>query len=250
MDGSDVIIHIKGLSKSFPGVKALSNVDLDLRRGEIHGLMGESGAGKSTLIKVLTGLYNKDAGEIIFDGKPFKLNSPEDAPRFGLSTVYQEINLIPALSVAENIYIGREPTRLGCIDWRSITSRAKTAIKKLDLDIDVTLPVSSYSVAIQQLVAITRALDISAKVLILDEPTSSLDSAEVAQLFSVMRKLRQEGMAILFITHFINQAYEITDRITVLRNGELVGQFKTEEFPRIKLIGKMLGRDVTEFEGE
>ncbi len=250
MDGSDVIVHIKGLSKSFPGVKALSNVDLDLRRGEIHGLMGENGAGKSTLIKVLTGLYNKDAGEIIFDGKPFELNSPEDAPRFGLSTVYQEINLIPALSVAENIYIGREPTRLGCIDWRAITSRAKTAIKKLDLDIDVTLPVSSFSVAIQQLVAITRALDISAKVLILDEPTSSLDSAEVAQLFSVMRKLRQEGMAILFITHFINQAYEITDRITVLRNGELVGQFETEELPRIELIAKMLGRDVTEFEGE
>ncbi len=219
MTASDVIVQIKGLSKSFPGVKALCNVDLDLRRGEIHGLMGENGAGKSTLIKVLTGLYSKDAGEIFLDGKPFELNSPEDAPKFGLSTVYQEINLIPALSVAENIYIGREPMRWGCIDWRAITSRAKTAIKKLDLDIDVTLPVSSFSVAIQQLVAITRALDISAKVLILDEPTSSLDSAEVAQLFSVMRKLRQEGMAILFITHFISQAYEITDRITVLRNG-------------------------------
>ena len=250
MTGSDVIVHIKGLSKSFPGVKALSNVDLDLRRGEIHGLMGENGAGKSTLIKVLTGIYNKDAGVIFLDGKPFELSSPEDAPKFGLSTVYQEINLIPALSVAENIYIGREPMRLGCIDWRSITSRAKTAIKKLDLNIDVTLPVSSFSVAIQQLVAITRALDISAKVLILDEPTSSLDSAEVEQLFSVMRKLRREGMAILFITHFINQAYEITDRITVLRNGELVGQFETEKLPRIELIGKMLGRNVSEFEGE
>jgi monosaccharide-transporting ATPase len=250
MTGSDILVQIKGLSKSFPGVKALINVDLDLKRGEIHGLMGENGAGKSTLIKVLTGIYNRDAGEIFLGGRPFELNSPEDAPKFGLSTVYQEINLIPALSVAENIYIGREPTRLGCIDWRSITSRAKTAIKKLDLDIDVTLPVSSFSVAIQQLVAITRALDISAKVLILDEPTSSLDSAEVAQLFAVMRKLRQDGMAILFITHFINQAYEITDRITVLRNGELVGQFETAELPRIELIAKMLGRDVSEFEGE
>ena len=250
MTGSDTIVQIKGLSKRFPGVRALSNVDLNLRSGEIHGLMGENGAGKSTLIKVLTGLYPRDAGEILLDGKPFELNSPEDAPKFGLSTVYQEINLIPALSVAENIYIGREPTRFGCIDWRTITSRAKTAIKKLDLDIDVTLPVSSYSVAIQQLVAITRALDISAKVLILDEPTSSLDAAEVKQLFSVMRKLKQEGMAILFITHFINQAYEITDRITVLRNGELVGQFKTRELPRIELIAKMLGRDVTEFEVE
>ena len=231
MTESKTIVQIKGLSKSFPGVNALINVDLDLKHGEIHGLMGENGAGKSTLIKVLTGIYNKDEGQIFFDGKPFELNSPEDAPKFGVSTVYQEINLIPALSVAENIYIGREPTRLGCIDWRAITTHAKTAIKKLDLDIDVTLPVSSYSVAIQQLVAITRAMDISAKVLIFDEPTSSLDTAEVEQLFSVMRKLRQQGMAILFITHFINQAYEITDRITVLRNRNLSVNFRLKNFP-------------------
>ena len=250
MGGSEIIVQIKGLSKRFPGVMALSNVDLELKRGEIHGLMGENGAGKSTLIKVLTGLYSRDAGEIFLENEPFELHSPEEAPTFGISTVYQEINLIPALSVAENISIGREPTRFGRIDWKSITARAKKAIKKLDLDIDVTLPVSSFSVAIQQLVAITRALDISGKVLVLDEPTSSLDTAEVEQLFSVMRKLKDDGIAILFITHFIDQAYEITDRITVLRNGELVGQFETEKLPRIELIAKMLGRDVTESQGE
>ncbi|CAB1065398.1 Galactofuranose ABC transporter, ATP-binding protein [Olavius sp. associated proteobacterium Delta 1] len=250
MTGSDAIVTIQGLSKEFPGVKALSNVDFTLRRGEIHGLMGENGAGKSTLIKVLTGLYAKDAGDIFLDGQRLELNSPEDAPKLGISTVYQEINLIPALSVAENIYLGREPTRFGGINWKAIHARAKSAIKKLDLDIDVTLPVSVYSVAVQQLVAITRGLDISAKVLILDEPTSSLDAAEVDQLFSVLRKLRDEGMAILFITHFIDQTYEITDRITVLRNGERVGQYETKRLPRIELIGKMLGRDVSEFEGE
>jgi monosaccharide-transporting ATPase len=249
MTGSDAIVTIQGLSKEFPGVKALSNVDFTLRRGEIHGLMGENGAGKSTLIKVLTGLYGKDAGDIFFDGQRLELNSPEDAPKFGISTVYQEINLIPALSVAENIYLGREPKRFGAINWKLIHALAKAAIKKLDLDIDVSLPVSSFSVAVQQLVAITRALDISAKVLILDEPTSSLDSAEVEQLFSVLRKLKDEGMAILFITHFIDQAYEITDQITVLRNGELVGQYETRQLPRIELIANMLGRDISEFEG-
>jgi monosaccharide-transporting ATPase len=248
MPQSDTILTVKALSKAFPGVKALSNVDFTLRRGEIHGLMGENGAGKSTLIKVLTGLYAKDAGDILFDGKPLQLNSPEDAPKLGISTVYQEVNLIPALSVAENIYIGREPTRWGSINWRRIHTLAKTAIKKLDLDIDVTLPVSSFSMAVQQLVAITRALDISAKVLILDEPTSSLDSAEVEQLFSVLRKLKNEGMGILFITHFIDQTYEITDRITVLRNGKRVGEYETTQLPRIELISKMLGRDASEFE--
>ncbi len=246
MTESQPIVKIRGLSKYFPGVCALDQVDFTLKRGEIHGLMGENGAGKSTLIKVLTGLYPKDAGEIYYNGESFEIHSPEEAPKFGISTVYQEVNLIPALSVAENIYIGREPKRFGCIQWKEINQRAQEAIKKLDLDIDVTQPVSSYSVAIQQLVAITRALDISAKVLILDEPTSSLDSAEVEHLFSVMRKLRQEGIAILFVTHFLDQVYEITDQITVLRNGALVGQYETRQLPRLELIGKMLGRDASE----
>ncbi len=243
MDRSNVLIDINGVSKAFPGVLALDRVNFRLRRGEVHGLMGENGAGKSTLIKVLTGLYPRDSGDILFEGEPFSLTSPQEAAVHGISTLYQEINLIPALSVAENIYIGREPMRFGRIDWKRINNDARQAIRKLDLHIDVTQPVSSYSVAIQQLVAITRALEISAKVLILDEPTSSLDLAEVAQLFKVVRKLRDDGIGILFVTHFIDQVYEITDRITVLRNGAFIGEFETKKLPRIELISHMLGKD-------
>ena len=247
-DSNNVILEIRGLTKTFPGVKALSEVDFTLRRGEVHGLMGENGAGKSTVIKVLTGLYPRDAGEILYEGQPFELHSPVDAPKHGISTVYQEINLIPALSVAENIYLGRQPTRFGRIDWNAINAGARAALKKLDVEVDVTQPVSSYSVAIQQLVAVARALDISAKILILDEPTSSLDIQEVEQLFSILRKLKEEGIAILFITHFIDQVYKISDRITVLRNGELVGEYLTAELPRVELIARMLGRELVEFE--
>jgi simple sugar transport system ATP-binding protein len=238
-----VLIDIRGVSKAFPGVLALDRVDFRLRRGEVHGLMGENGAGKSTLIKVITGLYPKDGGTILLEGTPLALSSPQEAPAHGISTLYQEINLIPALSVAENIYIGREPTRLGRIDWKKINRDARIAIRKLDFNIDVTQPVSSYSVAIQQLVAITRALEISAKVLILDEPTSSLDLAEVEQLFKVINRLKAEGIGILFVTHFIDQVYEITDRITVLRNGAFIGEFETASLPRIELIAHMLGKD-------
>jgi simple sugar transport system ATP-binding protein len=247
---ADSLIDIKGLCKTFPGVRALDNVDFRLRRGDVHGLMGENGAGKSTLIKVLTGLYKKDGGEILFEGKPFELNSPKEAPKQGISTLYQEINLIPSLSVAENIYLGRQPMRSGRIDWKKIKHDAREAIHKLDLDIDVTQPVSRYSIAIQQLVAITRALDISAKVLILDEPTSSLDLAEVQQLFDVIRKLQQDGIGIIFVTHFIDQVYEITNRITILRNGQYVGEYETAQLPRIELVAKMLGKDLAEMEDE
>lgn len=250
MKDSDILIDIKGVSKAFPGVLALDAVDFCLRRGEVHGLMGENGAGKSTLIKVLTGLYPRDSGEILFEGKPFALSSPQEAAAHGISTLYQEINLIPALSVAENIYIGREPKRFGRIDWKKINSDARIAIRKLELDIDVTQPVSSFSVAIQQLVAIIRALEISAKALILDEPTSSLDLAEVDQLFAVINRLKGEGIAILFVTHFIDQVYAITDRITVLRNGAFIGEFETSRLPRIELIGHMLGKDPAAYSRE
>ena len=244
----NVILEIRGLSKTFPGVRALTDVDFVLRRGEVHALMGENGAGKSTVIKVLTGLYKRDAGEILLEGRPVELTSPVEAPQYGISTVYQEINLIPALSVAENIYLGRQPMRSGRIDWKAIHARAQAALQKLDVNVDVTQPVTSYSVAIQQLVAIARALDISAKILILDEPTSSLDTKEVAQLFAVIRKLKADGMAILFVTHFLDQVYQISDRITVLRNGELVGEYATAELPRMELVARMLGKQLAEFE--
>lgn len=248
MNETDALIAVRNLSKSFPGVRALDGVDFTLRRGEVHGLMGENGAGKSTLIKVLTGLYQRDGGEIFFEGCPFFVSSPQEASLAGISTLYQEVNLIPDLSVAENIYIGREPKRFGRIDWKKISKDAREDIGKLDLDIDVSLPVSSYSMAVQQLIAIIRALNLEAKVLVLDEPTSSLDLAEVRQLFRVIRKLKSEGMGVLFVTHFIDQVYEITDRITVLRNGRFVGEYETANLSRLDLIAHMLGKQPEEYQ--
>ncbi len=229
---------------SFPGVKALDGVDFTLRSGEIHALMGENGAGKSTLIKVLTGVHKKESGSIKFEGKEFKASSPMDAASKGISTVYQEINLLPNLSVAENIYIGRQPMKGVRIDWKTININAKEALAKLDLDIDVTLPLSYFSTAVQQMVAIARALDIRAKILILDEPTSSLDLTECINLFRIMKRLKDDGMGIIFITHFLDQVYETSDSITVLRNGQFIGKYKTAEFPRFNLISKMLGKEL------
>ena len=243
------ILQVKQLCKNFPGVRALHKVDFSLRPGEIHGLVGENGAGKSTLIKVITGCYQKDSGEVLLDEKNLQLHSPAEAATFGISTVYQEINLIPYLTVAENIFLGRQPVSRFCkINWKEINARAQKALEKLDIHIDVTQPLSSYSVAIQQMIAIARALDISAKILILDEPTSSLDPAEVNQLFSVMKKLKDDGIGIIFITHFLDQIYRITDTITILRNGELVGEYTTKSLPRVNLVEKMLGKELSEFE--
>lgn len=247
MEGN-IVLSMKGISKQFPGVKALDNVDFTLRRGEIHALMGENGAGKSTLIKVLTGVYPFDTGVIRL--KDYKENlknkSPEEAQRNGISTVFQEVNLCPNLSVAENLFIGREPKRKGFIDWTTMNKKAKELLLNLDIDIDVTISLENYSIALQQMIAIARAIDMSAKVLILDEPTSSLDDIEVSKLFILMRKLKDEGVGIIFVTHFLNQVYEICDRITVLRNGCLVGEYTINDLPRLKLVSKMMGKDLNE----
>jgi monosaccharide-transporting ATPase len=242
-----LLISMQGINKSFPGVQALVNVDFDLRYGEIHALMGGNGAGKSTLIKALTGVERPDSGKIFLAGKEVHVRSPQHAQSLGISTVYQEINLCPNLTVAENILIGREPLRAGSIDWKTMNAQAKEILLRvLGLDIDVTRTLDSYSVAIQQMVAIARALEIeSAKVLILDEPTSSLSVAETGQLFQVMRRLKGENVGIIFITHFINQAYEVSDRITVIRNGTLVGTYDTASLPRMELITKMIGKSIT-----
>ena len=242
------LLEITGLSKNFPGVKALDTVDLVVQRGEIHALMGENGAGKSTLIKVVTGVFPRDAGETRLDGQNIVPKSPGEAESFGISTVYQEINLIPHLSVAENICLGRQPTWLGMIRWKAIAERARTALARLDLSVDIYRQLSSCSIAVQQLVAIARALDISAKLLILDEPTSSLDRTEVEELFKKLRRLREDGLGMIFVTHFLEQAYEISDRITVLRNGCQVGCFPTNELPRIQLVAHMIGRSVEQVE--
>ncbi|MBI3176228.1 MAG: sugar ABC transporter ATP-binding protein [Chloroflexi bacterium] len=241
------IIRMQGIAKSFPGVIALEAVDFSLRKGEIHALMGENGAGKSTLIKVLTGVEQPDRGTIELDGKPIQVRSPQHSQELGISTVYQEVNLCTNISVAENIMLGHEPHRFGSIDWRKMNELASKAINRLSIDVDVTQPLGNYSVAIQQMVAITRALEVlSAKVLILDEPTSSLDIHETDLLFAVMRNLKKEGIGIIFITHFLDQVYQIADRITVLRNGKLVGTFEAASLPRVELVAKMLGRSLTE----
>ncbi|MFT5128782.1 MAG: monosaccharide-transporting ATPase [Rhodothermales bacterium] len=242
------LLHMRNVCKAFPGVQALSAVDFAVGRGEIHALMGENGAGKSTLIKLLTGVHPRDSGEIEFADQAISPSSPREAEAVGISTVYQEINLIPNLSVAENIVLGRQPTRFGALCWPAIRERAKKALDRLGLDIDLRREVASYSMAIQQMVALARAIDIDCQLLILDEPTSSLDEHEVAQLFRVMESLRSEGMSMIFITHFIDQVYAVCDRITVLRNagkgGITVGSFDAAVLPRLELIAAMLGKDV------
>jgi monosaccharide-transporting ATPase len=251
MSGNDRIVEMKGIGKAFPGVQALLDVDFDLREGEIHAIVGENGAGKSTLIKVLTGVERLDAGSITLAGQQVTVKSPLHAQELGISTVYQEVNLCPNLTVAENVLIGREPRgKGGGIDWKSMNQQAKELLRqRLGIDIDVTRTLGSYPVAVQQMAAFARALEISsARILILDEPTSSLDARETARLFEVMRRMKSDGVAIVFITHFIDQVYEISDRITVLRNGELVGTFETAALPRVQLIQHMIGRTMSDLD--
>lgn len=240
------LLEIRNLTKTFPGVPALSAVDFTMYPGEVHAVLGENGAGKSTLIKVITGVYKKDSGHILLQGKEIDPKSPHDAQVLGISAVYQEVNLVPSLSVAENIYLGRQPKRWGIIDTRAMIRKARQLLETYDIHIDVAQQLSSYSVAVQQIAAIARGVDLSAKILILDEPTSSLDSSEVKRLFAVIRSLKEKGIGILLITHFLDQVYEISDRITVLRNGAKVGEHLTRELPRMQLVSEMLGKELSE----
>lgn len=240
----DPVVHMRDVTIDFPGVKALDGVEFRLLPGEIHALMGENGAGKSTLIKALTGVYDIDAGSITVDGVAQRFTTPRQAQDAGISTVYQEVNLCPNLTVAENILLGREPRRFGRIDSRAMNRRAAELLAELDLTIDPRSTLGSHPIAVQQLVAIARAMAVSARVLILDEPTSSLDGDEVAELFRVMRRLRDSGTAILFVSHFLDQVYAISDRMTVLRNGRLVGEYGTLTLDRLSLISAMLGHEL------
>jgi len=244
MASSAPVVEMTDITIEFPGVKALDRVSFRMFPGEVHSLMGENGAGKSTLIKALTGVYPIDGGTITLDGNPLSISGPAGAQAAGISTVYQEVNLLTNLSVAENIMLGREPRRGGAIDWRATRARARDVLATMNLDIDPASGLDSHSLAVQQLVAIARAIDIKARVLILDEPTSSLDADEVAELFRVIRRLKEDGVAILFVSHFLDQVYEIADRLTVLRNGSLVGEYLTEEILRIELVHKMIGKEV------
>jgi monosaccharide-transporting ATPase len=244
------IVNMQGIYKSFVGVQALDDVDFTLNRGEIHALVGENGAGKSTLIKVLTGVEQPNSGTIMIDQHKMTIRSPQHAQDLGITTVYQETNLCPDLSVAENILIGREPMKWGLIiDRKAMTDDANQILHGLGVDLDVSQTLGACSVAVQQMAAIARALEISsARVLVLDEPTSSLTKSEVEQLFQVMHKLRESGVGIIFITHFLDQVFEIADRITVLRNGKLVGTYETASLTRLELIKKMIGRSLAAYD--
>ncbi|HZV35988.1 MAG TPA: sugar ABC transporter ATP-binding protein, partial [Verrucomicrobiae bacterium] len=245
---SEIILRAQNITKTFHGVKALDAAELTLRSGEVHALMGENGAGKSTMIKVLTGVHVPDSGTIQFAGANITPRSPREAEMIGISTVYQEVNLIPTLSLADNILLGRQPRRFGFLRKGEIKRRAKAALARLGLDLDVGRTLASCSMAVQQMAAIARALDVQAKVLILDEPTSSLDEREVEFLFQILRRLREQGMAIVFVTHFLDQVYAVSDCITVLRNGKFVGEYRASELPRLKLISAMLGREFEEMQ--
>ncbi len=239
-----IVLTMRGICKNFPGVKALNNVDFTLRKGEIHALMGENGAGKSTLIKVLTGVYEKDAGSIEIEGCPGEahIHSPQQAQNIGISTVYQEITLCPNLTVAENMFIGRTSDKL--VHWKDYEKRATEILDNLGIPARAKQELSRCSLAVQQMVAIARAVDMNCKVLILDEPTSSLDDKEVAMLFQLMRDLKARGVGIVFVTHFLEQVYEVSDRITVLRNGELVGEYAVKDLPQVELVAKMIGKSL------
>jgi simple sugar transport system ATP-binding protein len=245
---------MRGITKYFPGVRALSAVDFRLLPGEVHSVMGQNGAGKSTLVKVLTGVCQPDAGQLLLDGQEIRPQSPLEAQRLGISTVYQEVNLCTNLSVAENILLGRGGTSTVAIRWREMRRQAVALLAELNIHIDVTAPLASYPLAVQQMVAIARALtsetqgrsEVRTRLLILDEPTSSLAEDEVKTLFAAIRRLKAQGIAILFISHFLNQAFEISDRFTVLRNGQLVGEYPVAQLSRMELIVKMVGKEIAE----
>ncbi|AYD02964.1 sugar ABC transporter ATP-binding protein [Neorhizobium sp. NCHU2750] len=244
MPGQHALLEARAIGKSFFGIPALDDVDFTLGAGEIHALLGENGAGKSTLIKILTGVYRRDRGTVSLEGQEIHPENVGDAQALGIGTVYQEVNLLENLTVAENLFLGRQPRRFGMIDRRAMREGARALLARYGLDIDVDALLSSFSVAIRQIIAIARAVDLSGKVLVLDEPTASLDANEVKGLFAVLRQLRAEGLGIVIITHFLDQVYEIADRVTVLRNGRLVGSRALADLPRLELISMMLGREL------
>ena len=239
---NQIVLQMQGICKSFPGVRALHNVSFTLRKGEVHALMGENGAGKSTLIKVMTGVYEKDAGQIDIEGQTIQFRSPQDAQNFGVGTVYQEITLCPNLTVAENMFIGRG--NYAFVDWKKMNERTTEILASLSIPARPTQQLSSCSLAVQQMIAIARAVDMDCKILVLDEPTSSLDEDEVNKLFALMRELKSRSVGIIFVTHFLDQVYEISDRITVLRNGEFIGEYEAAALPQIELVSKMMGKEL------
>lgn len=246
---SEKLLEINNLEKTFPGVRALKGVKLTVNKGEVHALMGENGAGKSTLIKVLTGIYQKDGGTILFDGEEINARTPIEANEKGISTIYQELNLVLFQTVYENLFLGREPrTKLGNIDRKKMIAEADRILGDLGIHIDVEKPLKAYSTAIQQMVAIARAISTNTKLVIMDEPTSSLDANEVQILFRIIRKLKNQGISVIFISHKLDEIFEICERLTVFKDGEYVGNYDVKELDQLKLISLMIGRDAVKLE--
>ncbi len=244
MQENTLLLQMEHITKRFPGSVALADASIHVERGEVHALIGENGAGKSTLIKVLTGVYHCDEGQIIFDGRPRVFQSPQQAQREGISTIYQEVNLIPYRSVAENIFLGRELFRWGVLDWRRMHREAHALLERLHLSLDVTKPLNTYTIATQQMVAIARAISFKSKLVIMDEPTSSLSDDEVETLFTVIRQLKAEGVATIFVSHRLDELYAICDGITILRDGVTVGEQPIKTISKLELVAKMLGKDL------
>lgn len=246
-----MLLSMSGIEKHFGGVPALAGASLNIEPGEVHALIGQNGAGKSTLIKILTGVYSKDAGNVSFDGGPSQFRSPKEAQSGGIATIYQELNLVPLRSVTENVIMGFEPKRFGwLIDWKAAHRRTRQILARFQIDIDVTEQLGTYSTAIQQLVAIARAVSLNAKLVIMDEPTSSLDASEIDILFGVVRELKASGVSVLYVSHFLDELYQICDRVTVMRDGATVATHVIEEKSKLDLIAEMLGRDVEDVKAE
>lgn len=249
--GGEAVLTATAIGKRFPGVVALSDVDLELAAGAVHALVGENGAGKSTLIKVLTGVYAPDDGSLTYRDAPVHFGRPRDAQAAGISTVYQEVNLVPLQSVASNLYLGREPrTRLGLIDFREMNRAARALLDSYGVRVDVSRPLRTLGMGVQQMVAVARAADIRARVVILDEPTSSLEPREVDTLFSIIERLRGDCVAVLYVSHRLDELYRICDRVTVLRDGRLVHTGPIADLPRLRLVAMMLGRNLEEVRRE
>lgn len=242
----DPILRLTGICKSFPGVKALDRVNLTVLRGEVMALAGENGAGKSTLMKILSGSYSKDAGTIEFDGKTVEITSPKMAEELGLSIIHQELNVLPNLTVAENIYLGRQPCRHGMIDWKQMNQSAAALFQKLGIHLDVTVRTRKLSVAQQQMVEIAKAVSYDTKLVIMDEPTSSLTDQETQILFRIIKDLSARGIAVIFITHRMEEIFTIADRVTVLRDGCYIGTKTISETSSGELISMMIGRTLTQ----
>src|SRR5271156_4651294 len=237
------LLSMRAISKAFGGIPALSAATLDVAVGEVHALIGQNGAGKSTMIKILTGYVARDAGEIVFDGAAFEASSPQNAQAKGISTIYQEINLVPYRSITENICLGRESRRFGLLDWAAMHNEARALLSKFKIDVDVRRPLMRFSTATQQMVAIARAIGFKSKLVIMDEPTSSLDEREVNVLFDVIRQLKQSGVSVIFVSHKLDELYAVCDRVTIMRDGQTVRSSRMAELSRLDLVATMLGRD-------